>query len=135
VDSKPFGPHVLYCSLDAAPGVTREQAPATPILSGTTLHANFCEIGTRDEYSFTVGATIGNIDAQLKDVPSYSDYDLWLHDAVSPNAIASSAHSGCVAERIVYRPTKIGKYYLLVNAYVKGPLAATQPYSLTTSYH
>jgi outer membrane protein assembly factor BamB len=83
--------------------------------------------GDVDFYSFPVTQAPSTIKLELKDIPSGTNYDLYLYDT-NKNLVSSSTNSGNSPEAITYSTTVPGTYYIKVDSsYGYSP---TKPYSL-----
>ena len=105
------------------------------LASNTTLPANFCEEGIKDEYTFSISNLGTAIVIDLTSIPSGCDYDLYLYrDSDRVTSVARSDNDGNANEHIAYNPTVTGQYYVLVYARVKGGQASSSNYQLQCTF-
>ncbi len=106
------------------------------LLTGnTTLLANFCETGQKDEYKFHIATTGTPIEIGLRHIPSGCDYDVYLYqlpDTTAPKAWSDA--TGNVDEHISYRPTQAGDYMVFVYATTKCTDAGSSNYLLQVDF-
>ena len=108
-------------------------AQAYQLTANTTLRANFCEQGDRDEYKLTLSSTTNPLDITLSNIPQGCDYDLYLFrvpNSGDPIQVAKSKQNGNLNEHISYVPSQAADYLLLVYAYLKGTQARGSFYQL-----
>jgi len=83
-----------------------------------------------DDYYYIV-VDKDTITIKLTDIPSGTDYDLYLYDS-NRSLVDISRNLGNRNEKIIYNPIRTGKYYIRVNAY-KG-FDSEHSYSLTAQF-
>ena len=99
---------------------------AIAISTGANIQAYICNANDRDYFKFpvTAGQTIS---VDLTDIPTGTDYDLWLIDP-NGNDVASSRNSNQADEHISHTAAVGGDYRVLVKSY--SGYDAAHPYSL-----
>jgi hypothetical protein len=99
-----------------------------PLANGQAIEAALCS-GDPDDYYFVDLAAATTLVLDLTNLPSGTDYDLVLYNAVG-GELASSRNVGTAAERIT-RAVSAGRYFVRVYPYSG---RSTQPYRLTASW-
>jgi hypothetical protein len=127
-----------YCSPDNyEPNDSCGQAYG-PLTSGQTYPSwiSYCDLATykKSDYFYIVISTTNAINIYLTDIPTGTDYDLFLYTetgCVSNKSAAESRKPGSSPETISYSPPTTGRYYIRVYSYSG---YSTSPYSLRVTY-
>lgn len=96
-----------------------------PLANGQTMEAALCT-GDPDDFYFIDLSAGATLTLDLTNLPTGTDFDLFLYNASGGNPIAQSRNTGMVPERIVKAITA-GRYYIRVFPY-EG--RSSQPYRL-----
>jgi hypothetical protein len=108
------------------------------LTSGQTYPSwiSWCDRNTykKSDYFYIDISTTNAINVYLTDIPTGTDYDLYLYRSCSddPNNPADESRKpGSSPETISYSPLATGRYYIRVYAYSG---YSTSPYSLRVTY-
>lgn len=99
-----------------------------PVTSGEVIRAYISWEQDVDVYYIQIRTT-QTISVKLTDIPSGTDYDLYLLDRSS---VLASSDSQASTELIDYMPSETGTYWIAVSSY--SGASSTSPYTLTISY-
>lgn len=118
----PYEPNNAYCSTK------------TSLMSGVSIQAPLCSITDTNDYYYIDVMAAGNLEIWLTDLPTGTDYDLYLYYEAAPTEhVTRSVNYGPDDEYIGYDVSadKLGRYYIRAYAYSGW---SSDPYTLLTSY-
>jgi hypothetical protein len=108
-----------------------------PLTSGPIYQSwiSNCDLDTykKSDYFYIVISTLNTVNIYLTDIPSGTNYDLYLYSDPDddPDHWAARSISTGSSETISYSPQATGRYYIRVYSY-RG--SSTSPYSLQVTY-
>jgi uncharacterized repeat protein (TIGR01451 family) len=106
----------------------------TPLVSGVSIQAPLCSPADKSDYYYLDVMVAGNLKIWLANVPSGTDYDLYLYYETAPTQhVRRSANWGTADEYIEYNvpADKLGRYYVRVHAFSG---SSSSSYTLRATY-
>jgi len=97
--------------------------------SGTPIQSYICAADDIDDYYYIQVTTLSPITVRLTNIPSRTDYDLYLY--YGDSLVEGSDNYGNANEEIHYTPSHTGRYYVRVYPYSGHSLS---PYTLQANF-